>query len=459
MTRYPTVHTLVIGAGPCGLGAAERLVELDEDRWLLVEGSGHVGGHARSVRDGAGFTWDIGGHVQYAHSPGYTALLQRVFPEGMNHHRRNSAAYLAGRFVPYPVQLNLAALPPTVGRAALADLAEAARTFPRVRHQPAMARFGRYLWAKYGATLYEAFLGPYNAKAWAIDPDEMGTYWVRDFLADVDVDQARRHLATGRLTTDWGYNTTFAYPRAGGSGEIWRRLGAQLHTTGRLALGVRVVGLDLSRRFAHMTGGGAIRYEHLVATAPLTTLCILTGDPALAALAGRLYASQLLVIGIGLEGERPAMLDGRSWLYVPAKDCPFHRLSVPSNYADANVPEPRRHWSLLAEMSAPPGQTLDQDRITRDALAWLAEHGFTKGARVVSLWRFHTPFGYPTPTLDRNEVLRAIRRRLEPHGVHTRGRNGSWVYETSNQDATYQQGRAIIDHLVTGTAQTPVAVS
>jgi protoporphyrinogen oxidase len=447
------VKTLVAGAGPCGLGAAERLTELGDSEWVLVDASIEPGGHARSIRDDNGFTWDIGGHVQYATSAAYSALLRRLFPHGMNELRRNSSAYRHGRFIPYPYQLNIAALPEPERSAALRDLVEAAEIFPVVRHDPGVASLGPYLRAKYGTTIYETFMLPYNLKAWSIHPDHMGTYWVRDFLADVDVAEAERNVATGQLTTNWGYNANFHYPRSGGCGEIWRRLAVELHGTGRLALGTRIVALDPVSRLAVLDQGDTIRYEHLVSTIPLPALCHLSGDPELVQLAAQLHASQLLVIGIGLDAPLPALLQGRSWVYFADPDCPFHRLSVLSNYADANVAVPGKQYSLLCEVSAPPGQMMNQPLATERTLAWLEQHGFITRSRIASIWGFHTTVGYPTPTLGRNDTLRAIQARLSSWGIYSRGRLGSWVYETSNQDSTYQQGREVIEFLLSGHAE------
>lgn len=130
------VTSLVVGAELCGLGAAERLAELGLDDWLLVDGAAAPGGHARSFRDEAGFTWHIGGHVQCTTSKGYAALLSRLFPEGLNELRRNSSAYRNGVFVPYPYQLNIAALPEPERDAALRDLMAAAGTFPALGMGP-----------------------------------------------------------------------------------------------------------------------------------------------------------------------------------------------------------------------------------------------------------------------------------------------------------------------------------
>ena len=51
---------LIIGSGPCGLGAAYRLNELGHDNFLVLEASPSAGGLACSVVDDNGFTWDMG---------------------------------------------------------------------------------------------------------------------------------------------------------------------------------------------------------------------------------------------------------------------------------------------------------------------------------------------------------------------------------------------------------------
>jgi hypothetical protein len=57
---------LIVGAGPTGLGAATRLHERGGD-WHLVEAAPGFGGLAATFVDEQGFTWDLGGHVQFSH--------------------------------------------------------------------------------------------------------------------------------------------------------------------------------------------------------------------------------------------------------------------------------------------------------------------------------------------------------------------------------------------------------
>ena len=67
-TSYATgKRILILGAGPTGLGAAWRLHELGHADWLLLERAPYAGGLAASFTDDAGFTWVVGGHVQFSH--------------------------------------------------------------------------------------------------------------------------------------------------------------------------------------------------------------------------------------------------------------------------------------------------------------------------------------------------------------------------------------------------------
>src|SRR5439155_340516 len=73
--RMTDVGLLIVGAGPTGLGAAWRLTASGETNWLLCEAAADAGGLAGSVVDDHGFTWDLGGHVQFSHYDYFDDLM------------------------------------------------------------------------------------------------------------------------------------------------------------------------------------------------------------------------------------------------------------------------------------------------------------------------------------------------------------------------------------------------
>jgi protoporphyrinogen oxidase len=128
-------RVLIVGAGPAGLGAASRLLEAGHPDWLLVEARDGAGGLASSVLDERGFTWDLGGHVQFSHYARYDRALDRALGDAWLWHQRESWVWILGRFVPYPFQNNLHRLPEAAAARCLAGL-EAAAAPPRGRPPP-----------------------------------------------------------------------------------------------------------------------------------------------------------------------------------------------------------------------------------------------------------------------------------------------------------------------------------
>src|SRR5437867_2263816 len=119
-------RVVILGAGPTGLGGAFRLRELGYDAYQVVEQDDRPGGLARSYVDGAGFTWDCGGHVQFSHYAYYDALCDRAVGDAWLDHERESWIWIKGRFVPYPFQNNVHRLDAADRDRALAGLERAA---------------------------------------------------------------------------------------------------------------------------------------------------------------------------------------------------------------------------------------------------------------------------------------------------------------------------------------------
>ena len=66
----------------------------------------------------------------------------------------------------------------------------------------------------------------------------------------------------------------------------------------------------------------------------------------------------------------------------------------------------------------------------------------------MSRWSTTLIPGYPTPSLERDSILRHVLPSLEAHDIYSRGRFGAWKYEVSNQDHSFMQGVEVVDRIV-----------
>lgn len=441
---------VIIGAGPTGLGAARRLEEHGVHDWVLIEADSIAGGLARSYVDDAGFTWDLGGHVQFSHYDYFDRLMDELLPDGWLNHDRESWVWIRDRFVPYPFQNNIRRLPE-------AELWECLQGIIRLyKSGPAAtpANFGEWIDRTFGAGLARVFLRPYNFKVWAYQPEEMQYGWVGERVAVVDLERVLKNVLEGKDDVSWGPNNRFRFPKFGGTGAIWQKMATTLPQE-RIRLSTRVARVDSARRVVVLQGGEEIPYEHLISTMPLDSLVAqsdLAGEFGEAAKG--LVHSSTHVIGIGLEGEPPADIRTKCWMYFPEDDCPFYRVTVFSNYSPNNTPSPGKTWSLMAEVSESPRKPVDSARVIEESVAGMvATKLIHDPSKIISRWYRRLEHGYPTPSLSRDGALNKLLPALQKRGIWSRGRFGAWKYEVSNQDHSLMQGVEVVDHLLMGTPE------
>ncbi len=444
--------TVILGAGPTGLGAAWRLRERGESDFQIFERSDRVGGLATSFRDGKGYTWDVSGHIIFSGYPYFNAFLEKVLgKDGMRRIDRESWIKFEDRYVRYPFQNHLSSLPEEAMLECLVGLIES-QTIDKDR---AFHNFEEWVLAKFGAGVSKHFMFPYNLKVWSTPLNRMGFYWIAERVSVVDWKKALDTTLRPKLT-DWGPNATFGYPATQGTLGLWI---ATLPFIGeeRIHYHKRAACVDEEKREIEFSDGSKAGYERLLTTLPLDALVsrLKHAPETVRKAAKRLLFNRLFSVGIGLKRPSPSP---KNWIYFPNPATPFYRITYLSNYSPDVVPggDTSRYCSILTETTYSGFRPLPKGDFAKAVLDGLVAEGILEPSDlplVESTYLIHAGHAYPIPSVDRDEALDVIHAYLEPRQIFSRGRFGAWKYEVGNQDHSLMQGVELADRWLDGTEE------
>lgn len=435
---------VILGAGPTGLGAAYQCWKQGCNSWTVYEREPRVGGLSSSVKDAAGFTWDIGGHVLFSHYRYFDDAVNSAMKGEYYEHLRESWIRILGCWVPYPFQNNIRRLPDAAMQECLAGLGER-------RADPQDAQdFRAWMEAVFGSGIVRYFMKPYNDKVWAVPLESMSRTWITERVSVVDRERIERNIAIGRDDVGWGPNTMFRFPRLGGTGAIFEGIARPFRD--RVLTGRSAERIDLACKRIYFTDGNEASYDVLVNTTPLDVFirsCVDVPE-GVRRVAGDLVHTGGLMVGLGFRGNRR---DPKCWMYFPEDNAPFYRVTNFHNYSPYNVPDGavNRHFSLMAETSYSSYKKVAKERIVEDTMQGLLNTELLREAdrsNVLSRHVIDVPYSYPVPTRGRDDALGVIQSYLEALDVYSRGRFGAWKYEVGNMDHSFMQGVEVVDRIL-----------
>lgn len=438
-----TPNIVIIGAGPCGLGCARELGKLGHNRYQVVERGATAGGHAGSVVDPQGFTWDFGGHVVFSHFGEFDRILEEVMGDEVYHHERSSYIRFDDRWVPYPFQNNLRHLPPEPAYECILGLIEAPGGDPSMD-------FAQWMEATFGGGITHHFMRPYNFKVWATPPERMASTWIAERVSVVDHKRALRSMVFEEDDAAWGPNNLFMFPAVGGTAEIYRRLA---HIIGdRILYRREVVAVDAEEKRVVYSDGSEDHYDSLVSTMPLDKLvrCLEHCPDNVRAAADDLEHNGVFMVGIGYE---TPLKDDKSWMYFPQDHAPFYRATNFAKYSPANVPDgdTAKYSSYMTEISYSRYKPESADGLADRVEKGLRAAGVVDGRpSIASMHVEDLGYAYPVPTLKMDAALELIQPWLMSHDIYSRGRFGTWRYEIGNMDHAVKMGIDVARLIVRG---------
>jgi protoporphyrinogen oxidase len=444
---------VVLGAGPCGLGAAYHLNKLGHTDWQLYERNDYVGGLSTSFVDENGFTWDIGGHVLFSHYDYFDKAVSEALGDRYYEHQRESWVRILQRWVPYPFQNNVRHLPDD----ALLECVEGLR---RLQGKPSRAsNFHEWMRAVFGSGIVKYFMEPYNLKVWGVPLETMSKEWIVERVSVVDLARIERNIVEQRDDLSWGPNNTFKFPKTGGTGAIYEGIVGSFRN--RIHLNHEMLSVDLEAKRVSFANGRVESYDVLINTIPLDIFVTSCGSrpEVVNSAAENLVHNGGLIVGLGLEERRD---DSKCWMYFPENNSPFYRVTNFHNYSPFNVPgdNTNRYSSLMCETTYSSHKPEDRATIIDDTIQGLVNSGMINEAlkeKVVSRHLIDIPYSYPVPTLGRDESLAVIQPYLESRNIYSRGRFGAWKYEVGNMDHCFMQGVEVVERIVCEKAETIIA--
>jgi protoporphyrinogen oxidase len=406
-----TVRHLIVGAGISGLASCAFSKEKD---YLVLEADSQIGGYCKTVKK-AGFTWDYSGHFFHFKHPDIEAWLrERMKGQRILKVEKKSFIAYKGGAIDFPFQKNIHQLPKDEFIDCLYDLYFARSSdVPRSGAPKTEANFKEMLYARFGQSIAEKFLIPYNEKLYAcdlgtLDRDAMGRFFPHADLTDI--------VRNMRVADNASYNSTFTYPE-GGAIEYVKALASAVKPEA-ICLNEKLVGLDLRRRVAKTTKR-EIHFEHMISSAPFNRLVAMAGLPHDAA---AFTWNKVLVFNIGFDKKADT---GRHWVYYPDRATSFYRIGYYDNIFDTD------RLSLYVEIGYPREAKLDDAAIEaarKRVLADLEREGVTRGHKVVADHSVVMDPAYVHITRASLAEHARLSRILRANGVYSIGRYGGWTY-------------------------------
>lgn len=400
-----TVDTLIIGAGISGLATAASIGRGAD--LLILERDDSPGGYCKTVKQD-GFVWDYSGHFfHFKHAEIEAWLKARMPGQTVRTVQKRSSISYAKRLVDFPFQKNIHQLPQEEFIDCLHDLYFA--RLPGQAPKPE-TNFKEMLYARFGRSIAEKFLIPYNEKLYAtdlatLDRDAMGRFFPHADVTDIIRNMRQPDNAT--------YNATFTYPE-GGAIEYVNALLREVEPSA-LRLSEGLVSIDRKAHLARTTKG-EYRYRRLVTSMPFPMLLERCGEPFDE---GTYTWNQVLVFNLGFDAKGPRDLH---WLYVPDRARSFYRVGFYDNIFDA----PR--MSLYVELGFPRQARIDVAAERERVLADLKAEGLVSTQRLISEHHVVMNPAYVHITQRSLGEVARLKAALAADDVHSIGRYGGWTY-------------------------------
>lgn len=374
---------LILGAGPSGLTLANRLKQMGETSFFVLEKEKEAGGLCRSTQvDGSPF--DIGGgHFLDVRRPKVNEFLFQFMPEEeWEKFDRDSRIAVNGDVISHPIEANIWQMKLENQVEYLKSIAVAGCNLKEEMPQ----EFVSWIYWKLGDKIAENYMIPYNQKMFGEDLNQLGTYWLEK-LPNVSFEETLLSCLTKKAYGEQPGHAQFFYPKKYGYGELWLRMAEEIK--GQIKYDASVHAIDFDTNTVTTKEGETYSADVIISTIPWMEFAKITGMPQeLKEKIGHLKYSSVQTAYF------PDNLDTEAqWVYYPDPELSNHRILVRHNFCNGSkgywtecnstrVDETTESTFQYMNQYAYPLNTIGKPEIMKELLEW------AKTRRVYGLGRW-----------------------------------------------------------------------
>ena len=229
---------LIIGGGISGLTLANYV-----DDYLIIEKENEVGGYCKTIKKGD-YIWDYAGHFFHFKTEEFKTKFLDVIPkEDIIYQDKCTKILYKNKLIDYPFQTNIHELDKEEFIDCLYDL------FTK-EEKDNYDNFLDMLYGKFGKSIVEKFLKPYNEKLYAIDLTKLDVDAMGRFFPYADKEAIIRNM---KESNNSSYNNSFLYPK-NGAGSFIKVLSDNLDKN-KILLNTEVKSIDIENKKVTLSSG------------------------------------------------------------------------------------------------------------------------------------------------------------------------------------------------------------
>lgn len=402
------VKNLIIGAGISGLTYANYC----NGDYLIVEKESEVGGYCNThyVKD---YIWDYAGHFFHFKTDEFKKkFIDSLDKDDFVTQDKKTYIYFDNSLVDYPFQTNIHELSKDKFIDCLYDL------FNK-EEKDVYDNFLDMLYGKFGKSITEMFLKPYNEKLYACDLTKLDKDAMGRFFPYADIKAIINNMKDSKNTS---YNNTFMYPKRGA--QVIIDILMENVNKNNILLNIMVEKIDLEKHEAKLNNGEVVVFDNLINTSPFNSFLKLTNNLEYNELSDRLTYNKVLVFNLGFN--KKSKYNKEHWIYFPDKDINFYRIGFYDNILNSDK------LSMYIEIGYSKDAVISKEEIDDElnkTLKNLKKVGVIDDSfELVAYESIVMNPAYVHIDTENDKLVRKTMNDLSENNIYSIGRYGAWTY-------------------------------